>query len=328
MAIASETFESYADTAALLAAWPETDTAGFVTVTLDTTTPDSGTQAVKFDATGDPDTDGEAYISHTFSGLETGSPYRVSVRCWLNADTAASFNHVGIRVGSAIDKMPTVGTIQAYRTLSVVGIATGGGVLTVHLGIFDTGGGTDPNRFFFFDGLEINASPWDDVLLDSGVLTVNGAVVGYTQGGGFKFEVDRKIAQYEVEGVPAELVGNERILAIRARFSGTLIEADDRVVRVLEPGVASAADEVTTTYTPMATLTTLTAGQYLTDAWVTWRKLGGGFLRVRFDRALCTKWGVTGKDKAEGQIQCEIEARLTGSDFTAAPYAVDLIAAS
>jgi hypothetical protein len=328
MPAAEETFESYANTGALLAAWPETDAAGFVTVTLDTTTPDSGTKCVKFDASGNPDEGGEAFIRRTFTGLEAGTAYRVSVKCWLNADTAASYNHVGIRVEDALDKMPSVGVIQAYRTLTVIGVADIAGQVRVDLGIFDTGGGTDPNRYFFFDGLEITASPWDDVLLDSGVLTVSGLVVGYTQGGGFKFDLERKLVQYEVEGVPTDLVGFERILSIRARFTGTLIEADDRVMQTLEPGVASATDGDTTTYTPLGTLTTLTAGQYLTDAWVTWRKLGGGHLRVRFPKAICTQWGVTGKDKAEGQIAVTIEARLaSGAAVTDAPYAVDLIAA-
>jgi hypothetical protein len=131
-------------------------------------------------------------------------------------------------------------------------------------------------------------------------------------------------------GIPTDLVGFERIHQIRARMSGTLIEANDRIMRILEPGVTSVNDTddggITTTYTPMDTLTTLTAGQYLTDVWCTWRKLGGGYLRVRFPKAICVKWGVTGKDKAEGQIEVEIEARLAGTDYTAPPYAVDLIA--
>jgi hypothetical protein len=84
---------------------------------------------------------------------------------------------------------------------------------------------------------------------------------------------------------------------------------------------------LTTRYTPVPALTALAAGQYLTDVRCTWRKAGGGFLRVWFPKAICTRYGVTGKDKAEGQISCEIEARAASSaTLTAAPYFIDLIA--
>jgi hypothetical protein len=61
---------------------------------------------------------------------------------------------------------------------------------------------------------------------------------------------------------------------------------------------------------------------------VTWRRAGGGHLRVRFPKALCVKYGIEGKSRAEALIPVEIEARLDepgGAALTDSPYFLDVI---
>jgi hypothetical protein len=153
--VASETFESYADTTALLAAWPETDPDTFVTVTLDTGNPDEGTKAVKFFLAAGQAATGDAYIRETFSGLTPSAPHRVTVRCWLNADTDPFNNFVGLKVGTQLVPMASTGIIGEYRTLTLGALSSAGGALVVDLGIFGVNEAVTGERTFYFDNLTI-----------------------------------------------------------------------------------------------------------------------------------------------------------------------------
>jgi hypothetical protein len=69
----ADDFEGYADTAALLAAWTETDPTGNATWTLDADNPETGAKAVRMAVTGTL-TVGEVYsLSRTITGLAPGA---------------------------------------------------------------------------------------------------------------------------------------------------------------------------------------------------------------------------------------------------------------
>jgi hypothetical protein len=332
---AGDDFE-YADIPALEAAgWALVDSMGGVGVpSMSGVETHDGAKALRIAVTGTTGSAEDCYYERTFTGLLEYTRYTASLWVWENHESQGS---VGIGCGLQIDGgsaqyVEQSGSVGFWQQFTVTGTTDGAGELTVRVGFFESKPGATYSRVGYFDGLEIlPAHPWQDVLLDAGALTVDGALVGFTQGGGFDFKITRKLVQYEVEGIPADVVGLDRIIKIGAEMSGTLIEANDRVLTTLEPGVTSDEDaaEITTTYTPMATITTLTDGQYLANVRCSWRKLGGGFLRVTFPRAICTGYSVTGKDKAEGQIKLTIEARLaSGAVVSDAPYSLELIAPS
>lgn len=310
MSILVEDFGAYADTADMLGTWSVTDpnTIGEVTLSTDHYTTSAG-KSMKFHLSGltPPFYPYPITISRTVTGLAAGSTYRFAPQNYIGGSW------------SPITYLPQFNNFSATVTADLAGEAT----------IFLAPGiaAGSPTATYYFDGLYLipSTSPWDDILLDAGVVTVAGAVVGFTTGG-LRFELERKFQQRAVEGVTTPVAGLEYVASVHAKFVGTIVAFTAAARALVEPGATTETEFATTTYTPIATRTDLVAGQYCTNVAVTWRRLGGGFIRVRFPVALCTKYGIVGKDKAEGQIPVEIEARLpVGADLTATPYYLDVI---
>lgn len=133
--VASDDFEGYANTAELLAAWPETDPNNFATFTLDTAVTDGGAKSVKavlIDGTDNAD----HFIAHTFPGLTPNAPHRVTVRCRLSVDFGDTAHFVGIEAGADRDYVGVAGPFNEFVSLSVEAEADASGNLEVRLGVF------------------------------------------------------------------------------------------------------------------------------------------------------------------------------------------------
>lgn len=336
MAAITDPFE-YVDVPALDAEWPVAISSLSVAAwDIETSVIHQGSYAAKLTVVGAAVDGDEAVRRKTFTsddGIQESLPYHLSIWVWLNEEFGDNIGHnlrFGIRVpgqGEAFVPTPPGNTINDWTLLTLVATSSASSELTVEIGAFDASTNPAHDRLARFDELIVTDDPWADILLNAGVLTVNNQVVGYTTGG-LKFDLERVFTQRQVEGVITPVLGMEYVSKVRARFVGSMITANIATRNMIEPGAIVSTVDDTTTYTPIYTLTTLSTGQYLTNVAVTWPRLGGGHLRVRFPKALCTKYDINGKDKQEAQIPVEIEARLDvpgGAGLTESPYYIDVI---
>lgn len=329
----TELFE-YADTTALDLEWPETvSTLSIATWDIDASVKHQGAYAVQLTVSGTPAAGDEAVRGKTFTaddGILASTHYTLSMWVWLNEEFGDNTGHnirFGIRVpggAEAFVATPPGNTINDWTLVTLSAISDSDATLTVEFGAFDASA-TAHDRLARFDELTITSNPWADVLLEHALLSVGGAVVGTTLGG-FRFDVGRKFRHRHVEGFPTPVVGLDLVESVTAKFVGSIITFNAAVRSMIEPGATTAAVGTTTTYTPVATATDLSSGMYLTNVACTWRRLGGGHLRVRFPYALCTKYDIDSKMGEEGRAAIEIEARLaSGSTRTATSYYLDVI---
>lgn len=172
-----------------------------------------------------------------------------------------------------------------------------------------------------------------DVLLDSGVLYLNTAVLGVFQGG-LKFDPGATYRNIDFDGKRSPVYALDRKTAMAPKLSGTMIELGTDHVPVLEPGattVVSGAWTASTSYQPLAANDLLVSGDYISEVRAIWQRGNGGYVQVRFPIGIITKYDITSQDGAEVAIALEIEARLdmtvSGTTTGTAPYRIEYIAA-
>ena len=148
-----EDFEGFADTAALLAAWPQTDPDAYCTFTLDTTTPDTGAKALKLVYAAITAPKADAYVSKTFTGFTPGQAVRVSLRVKGN-DANSGGNDHGFKANGVLAKLPTPSSVSdPYQTISADCTADGSGNVVVQIGTFNMSLNDAGGQTFYFDNL-------------------------------------------------------------------------------------------------------------------------------------------------------------------------------
>lgn len=157
-----------------------------------------------------------------------------------------------------------------------------------------------------------------DVLLDTGILLVGGAVAGVSKGG-LVFDPGIAIGEVDYDGRKAPVRGLDRITFRRPTISGTMLEASNTKLRRLDPGGA----------TPGVTLkgqgVLLVTGDYVANLQLTYQRGASGLVTITFAYALCRRYRIVGQKDSEAEISVEFEARQVQTstpDDAAVPYTI------
>ena len=153
------------------------------------------------------------------------------------------------------------------------------------------------------------ASTPDSLVLNVGVLSVNGTPIGVSQGG-LDFDPGRTDRQVEGDGFRAPIAEMEYPIDYKAVIKGSFITLDSTFLGYLEPG----GTVVGGTTTPIACGTRYATGDYLTNVTLDMDRGDGSTWTVKFGTARVTKWSLDSKDKREGLVKVEIMAYLSAAD--------------
>ena len=169
-----------------------------------------------------------------------------------------------------------------------------------------------------------------DIIKDSGVLYINGTTPFGASNGGLSFDpgVDRRNVDFDSKR--SDVMGLDRTIGFAPKISGSLKKFGTADVAVFEPASTSAVNAGVTTITPKKAGVLLVSGDYLTNVRLVFERGSGGYVWVKFPKALCTKYDVKGKDKDEADVSIEIQARLDLSGALTtddAPYVIEYAAA-
>lgn len=287
-------FGDYADTAALLADWTETDPSSIGTWTLTTpTTPFGSASVPQVLVNGTIPGGARSAIAKTFTGFD---PFAVVHVSWYQYENQANPH------GAANTWLEAADTTY---------LANAAGEVTVSLGWTQQATSAISSKYIQFDGLSLTdgGGAFGPFLLGSGAFYVDGALAGRTRGG---WDFDPRIVYqaWEYDGqVEPPVLGTEQRLSARPVLKSTLIEFGTRQITFAEPGGTTLVSGTTTTTTPASTGVTLAVGHYLQNVVAIWSRGDGTFHRVRFPLALCTAYSMKDTDKTEVGVSIELEAR-------------------
>jgi hypothetical protein len=96
-----------------------------------------------------------------------------------------------------------------------------------------------------------------------------------------------------------------------------------------EPGSSSATVGSVTTITPQEAGVELTADtDYLENVRLIYKRTGGGYVWVRFPKALFRKYKIVGANKADAKVDIDIKAILDATQpLNACPYVIEYASA-
>lgn len=218
------------------------------------------------------------------------------------------------------------------RAFNFDAVADGSGNLLIEFGIYlDNGVGSASIGATLLE-LEV-ISPgldWRDVIYDSAVLYVDGDTPVSISRDSFRFEEQAVFDNYEYEGKVAPTYGGDEIVSIAPILTGKFMNVGEAQIARYQPGGAWNGSDFDRTYTPSALRTALSAGVYLSDVRCIWKLWTGGYLQVRFPKALCTSYSIGSQDKNEGEIPVVIEARQnvgSGNPKLISTYYIDRLPA-
>jgi hypothetical protein len=305
--VASDTFESYANTAAMTAVWQTTDDAGIMTVSLDGAHVSGGTKALKAVFSGPILGAQTAQVSRSFTGLTPGGAYTFRRRAYYIGGWS------GVTLNTLVTEDFSV-TADGSGTVADVGVSL------AH------GGDVTADATVWLDDIEIisEAPPGDTVYVayDAGVLTIGGTAWGLTRGG-FAYDPQRTVEQWPYDGNLYPVVALDAVAALQPILKGDVLTFSPTHALYAEPGGSqSGAVDISTTH--VAPGTTLAEGDYLTNVAWTVPRFDGGYIRYRFPSALVTRYSAKSQDNDEHLVSLEIAARA--ATVGAVLYYVDHLA--
>jgi hypothetical protein len=149
----------------------------------------------------------------------------------------------------------------------------------------------------------------DNLVLDVGVLSVDGVPIGISQGG-LDFDPGITERQIEFDGARAPIAEMEYRVDYKSVIKGSFIELSSEFLALMEPG-GSVAGGITT---PIPCGQRYAAGDYMTNVVMLQQRGDGSTFAVKFATAKIVKWKLDSKDKRETKIDCEIMAYLSRSE--------------
>lgn len=177
----------------------------------------------------------------------------------------------------------------------------------------------------------------DTVVLDAGVLSIDGSTLFATRGG-LRISNAEEWRNLDFDGKRSPIAGLDRKVANVLTISGRMIQINKRLLSVLlnHGGIAglaslTVAEAAALSVAAMATYSAygdgvpinasqMTAGlsQQLKNVLVTWQRGNGGTFYVKTPYALVTSWSFAGgsKDAAEYDFTMETRQDLTSSTDT------------
>lgn len=156
--------------------------------------------------------------------------------------------------------------------------------------------------------VSVVVNPWD-IIIDSAVVYHNGTTPISISRDGARFERRAEYEEYDFPGKVAPVYLGDQLLSERPAIVVKFMHVGEPPFLVYDPGATWSSGSFDRTLTPAALRTALTAGMYLSDVRCVWRLLTGGFLQVRFPKALCRSYDIGSADKNEGELPVMIEAR-------------------
>lgn len=151
----------------------------------------------------------------------------------------------------------------------------------------------------------------DDALLGTGYLFRANTFQGISRGG-LRFEPSVEKRNIPFDGKMADIDQLDWDTFSGAIITGTFIQFTGQLA-TYEPGSSSAAGagNVTTLITPKKSGLLYSASDSITNLRLVWPTKAGGFVQVRFPKALCTQYTLAGQDRQEMEIQATFAARLS-----------------
>lgn len=165
----------------------------------------------------------------------------------------------------------------------------------------------------------------DDVILDSAVLKIGGAIYGVSSGD-ITTNLAHTFENVDFDGKIFPIVGLDRRSPGVPFFEGTFIEINATKAADLEPGSTAATVDTVTTITPAAAGDLLPEAAYTEDVSVTVRRGGGGLAAIKFAFALVYGDSVLGKNNAKGEVHLRFEARQAAdaANLGVVPYVIEI----
>lgn len=163
----------------------------------------------------------------------------------------------------------------------------------------------------------------NDIILDTGVLSVGGVPMGVTIGG-CKFDPGMTWRNVEFDGKRAAIQGLDRIVSWAPTITGKILQfATSSLTNNIMMGstLTTGGTPVSSSIVDYSGSVLLPLSEYMSNVQLKWQRGVSGFVSVVFPSAMCVKWDVNGTDKAEGQVSFTFEARqiATGSLGTDQP---------
>lgn len=169
-----------------------------------------------------------------------------------------------------------------------------------------------------------------DILLDTGMLYLGSNPFGASRGG-LSFDPAKVIRNIPFDLKRAPLLGLDRVTEMLPVIEGTFIELGSPDFQNFETGATNtfaSATAVTGIITPKKAGVLFAAGDYLTNLRLVFQRANdGGYVQVRFPKAVCKTYGLSGKDTEEAEVKATFEARLditaSGATIYDAPYLIE-----
>lgn len=261
------------------------------------------------------------YVTKTYSGLPANRYVVVTVGV---AFYSQSFGAVGKFIGMQVNGVNFAPNVASSETITPnlgqivgTGVTDESGAITVAFAAIGMG----PPSFdlhIIFDSLTISTPEAElaSIFYDAGVLYISGNPISISRGG-ITFEPNEEFAPFDIPGVIQPLVGMEELVSSRPVLRTTLMLTGEYQFTVYRPDGTwgdHASVSGARTYTPNALRSALSTGVYLQSVIAVWPRARGDYIAVEFPFAVCRKYGVGSKDKDEGEIPVEIEARIPITD--------------
>jgi hypothetical protein len=197
------------------------------------------------------------------------------------------------------------------QPFNLVTAADGSGNLVVEFGIYldDGVGSASIGATLLTMEVTSPAEDWSDILIDSAVLYHNGETPISITREGARFEERATFENWDYPGKAAPTDGGDEITGIAPALIVKFMNVGERQFGIYQPGGSWGSSEFDRTYQHSPLRTVIPSGSRLSDVRCIWKRLTGGYLQVRFPKAIVTSYGIGSADKNEGEIPVVIEAR-------------------
>jgi hypothetical protein len=166
---------------------------------------------------------------------------------------------------------------------------------------------------------------FDDIIIDSAVLIVDGVQLSISRGG-WTFEPNEEWDDFAFPGRAMNTKLCRELVKLQPTLKGSTMMTGEAQLSAYRPdGAWTDSGEDVRLFTPKALRTDLTALDYMQNVFCVWKRQRGDYIAVEFPFAIASSWGIGSADGDEGMIALTIEAAqspLSGTTKTRIPYLV------
>jgi hypothetical protein len=168
---------------------------------------------------------------------------------------------------------------------------------------------------------------FDDIIIDSAVLIVDGVQITASRGG-WSFDPGETWDDFAFPGRVMNTKLCREMVGLKPTIKGNAMMLGEAQVSAYRPDgqwTDSEAIEDVRLFTPNALRADLTQADYLQNVFIIWKRQRGDYLAVEFPYAINTSWSIGAADNDEGLIPIVLEAAqdpTTGTTKTRIPYRV------